>query len=134
MLRLGAVLALFVVGTAAAETEPYAGVFGMVGTGGMGCDENPMRLTRQGAAGPFVMAWARPVATGDGSEASALTFREGRMQGRWLYLTNVGQDDVALLQFSEDFGRFVLMAKVVKRWTGGDDPRAEFRRCPAVGS
>jgi hypothetical protein len=99
----------------------------------MGCAENPMRLSRQGAAGPFVMAWARPVAMGEGREAAALTFREGRMEGRWLYLTNVGQD-VTLLRFSDDFGRFVLMAEVAKLWTGQDDPRAHFRRCPAVGS
>ncbi len=118
---------------AAAETAPFAGVYGMDGPGGMGCAENPMRLSRQGAAGPFVMAWARPVAMGEGREAAALTFREGRMEGRWLYLTNVGQD-VTLLRFSDDFGRFVLMAEVAKLWTGQDDPRANFRRCPAVGS
>lgn len=118
---------------AVAETAPFAGVYGMDGPGGMGCAENPMRLSWEGAAGPFEMAWARPVATGDGTEAASLTFREGRMQGRWLYLTNVGQD-VTLLKFSDDFGRFVLMAEVARFWTGTDDPRAIFRRCPTVGS
>ncbi len=131
-----AVLALCVTasmaGMVAAETAPFAGVFGMDGPGGMGCAENPMRLSRQGAAGPFVMEWARPVATQEGP-AMVLTFREGRLQGRWLYLTNVGQD-VTLLQFSEDYAQFILFAPVSKVWNGSDEPRAVFRRCSASGS
>ena len=115
----------------AAHASPFEGVFGLEAVPGMTCATNPMTLRQMGPEGPVVMTWRDPVRMPDGTASVRMEFRFGRLDGNWLYLSNVGRD-VALLRYSQGFDRFVLLADVSKIWTGTDDPRAAFVRCASL--